>query len=227
MVSLITEGSSADHNGRRFQRRRWVPWVATVSIVAVVGLVVWIRAFSMGEASTTAMSCNTPALKAAASSAPAPAPLGKRVGTSRLLDVEPAPLAATQVRVYNANGQRGQATKVAADLGDYGFGSAPDNQVGNDPVYVDLNMECNGQIRFGGKGAAAAATLQLVAPCAELIEDTREDATVDLALGTHFYELRPNADAEEVLRTLKSPPPGSAPAPVDAKLLEAARTAKC
>ena len=135
-------------------------------------------------------------------------------------------LSATRVRVFHANGQRGQAAHIAAQLSDSGFASAPDVQVGNDPVYLDQNMECSAQIRFGANGAAAAATVQLVAPCAERIEDTRPADTVDLALGNYFSDISPNNDAEEVLRTLRDAP-GTASAPLDMDLLEAARVARC
>ncbi|MBD0322365.1 MAG: envelope integrity protein Cei [Aldersonia sp.] len=228
MVSLITEGSSTDENGRPFRRRRPLPWLVLVSVLAVLSGVVWFAVFSSTDKSTVAMSCNSPAVPTSLQPGAAPpAPLGKRVGSSRLEDVEPAALSVARVRVYNANGQRGQAAQIASDLSEYGFASAPDVQVGNDPVYVDQNMECSAQIRFGTNGASAAAAVQLVAPCAELIEDARPDDTVDLALGTYFTEISPNNDAEEVLRTLREAPAGSAPAPLDIDLLDAARTARC
>ena len=67
----------------------------------------------------------------------------------------------------------------------------------------------------------------LLAPCAELIQDTREDDTVDFALGTYFKDLSPSADAEEVLRTLREVPTGEGSAPLDIDLLTAARNARC
>ena len=228
MVSLITEGSSTDSNGKRFPRRRIAPWLVMVAILALLGASVWVTVFTRGETNTAAMTCNSPRVPTSVEpGASPPAPLGKRVGAARMEDVEPAALSATKVRVFNANGERGQAAHVASQLSDYGFASAPDVQVGNDPVYVDQNMECSGQIRFGPTGRAAAASVQLVAPCAELIEDTRPDDTVDLSLGTYFGDIKPNPDAEEVLRSLKDPPPGVAPAPLDIALLKAARVAKC
>ena len=39
-------------------------------------------------------------------------------------------------------------------------------------------------------------------PCAELIRDDRKDATVDLAIGKDFDDLRPNADAKSVMKQL-------------------------
>lgn len=194
--------------------------------LALLGVFTWIRVFTSGETLATTVECNAPST-APATDGTVPAPLGERVDPNSLLDVEPAALSATKVRVFNANGERGQAATVAADLSEYGFASAPDVQVGNDPVYIDQNMQCQGQIRFGANGQAAASAVWLAAPCAELIQDGRADDTVDLALGTYFKNLQPNADAESVLQSLAGITQGSTPAPLDIDLLEAARTARC
>ncbi|WP_167476230.1 envelope integrity protein Cei [Nocardia arthritidis] len=226
MVSLITEGSATDPSGRPFIRRRPETWLIFVLVLALICAIVWFKAFLTQDTSHTAMACNSPS-PATDTKSPQPAPLGQRVGQSRLKDVDPAPLLQSKVRVLNANNKSGQATHIASLLGDLGFASAPGVQIGNDPVYVNGDLNCTGQIRFGVNGRPAAASVQLVAPCAELIEDQRQDDTVDLVLGSVFGEsLRPNADAEEVLRSLKNPAPGGSPA-IDSKLLAAARQARC
>ncbi len=226
MVSLITEGSSTDRTGQPFVRRRNQPWLILVGVLLLICTVVWIKALTTKDSSGTAMACNSPAPATDAKS-PQPAPTGQRVGQSRLTDVEPAPLASSKVRVLNANNKSGQASHIASALGDLGFGSAPGQQFGNDTVYVNGDLNCTGQIRFGVNGRPAAASVQLVAPCAELIEDQRSDDTVDLVLGSVFGEsLRPSPDAEEVLKSLKNPAPGGSPS-IDPKLLSAARTARC
>ncbi|WP_280269303.1 envelope integrity protein Cei [Nocardia wallacei] len=225
MVSLLTEGSPVDDKGRPFLRRRYQPWVALVAILALICAIVWIKALTTEDSSRTAMACNSPT-PAADPNAPQPAPLGERVSSSRLQDVEPAPLAQSKVRVYNASGQRGMGEHIASRLSDLGFASPPAPQFANDPVYVNGDLECTGQVRFGVNGRPAAAAVQLVAPCAELIEDKRGDDTVDLALGSLFgNELRPSTDAEEVLRALKNPAPGGPE--IDSTLLDAARQGKC
>jgi len=226
VVSLITEGSSFDDRGRPFRRRRALPIVAVLAVLALLGVFTWIRVFTSGETVATTVECNEPST-APADDGTVPVALGERIDRETLLDTEPAALSATKVRVFNANGERGQAATVAADLSEYGFASAPDVQVGNDPVYVDQNMQCQGQIRFGENGRAAASAVWLAAPCAELIQDSRADDTVDLALGTYFKNLQPNDDAESVLQSLAGVTPGSTPAPLDISLLEAARTARC
>ncbi|AXK89888.1 envelope integrity protein Cei [Nocardia farcinica] len=225
MVSLITEGSATDPQGRPYPRRRPRPWLVMLGVLALICSIVWIKALTTEDADTAAMACNSPSPAAEPGAEPAPA-LGQRVGASRLEEVEPAPLAESKVRVLNANNQRGQAADVASRLGDLGFGSAPGTQYGNDPIYVNGDLECMGQIRFGVNGRPAAATVQLVVPCAELIEDQRTDETVDLVLGSLFRGIQPSNDAEEVLRSLKNPAPGDSPK-IDIDLLEAARTARC
>lgn len=228
MVSLITDGSPTDPDGKPFERRRRAPWFVLVAVIAVLGAFVWMKALTTDETNAAPMQCNKPRTQATGATTDAASPtLGTPVPSTALVDVEPAALSVTRVRVFNANNETGQAAHVASQLSEYGFASAPDVQVGNDPIYVDGNMQCTGQIRFGTNGQAAAASLQLVIPCAELVEDDRQDDIVDLALGTNFNKVAPNMDAEEVLRALKDPPPGTAPAPQDVKLLAAARKAKC
>ena len=223
MVSLITEGRSEDDKGRPFRRRRAAPILAVLLVLALIGVAVWVKVLTTSDQSTPSVACNAPA----ASADPNTPALGDEVAPSALQDVEPAALSTTRVRVFNANGQGGQAATVAAELSDYGFASAPDVQVGNDPIYVDQNMQCQGQIRFGESGLAAASTVALVAPCTELIQDSRTDDTVDLALGSYFKDLQPNTDAEAVLQALASTPAGSEPAPLDIDLLAAARLSRC
>lgn len=164
-----------------------------------------------------------------------PPPLGTLLAPDSLDSVEPLPPDAVKVRVLNANGQRGQASLIAAKLSsDLGFGSA--GEPANDPVYPAWDLSCIAQIRFGTTGDAAARTLSLVVPCAELIRDTRADDTVDLALGHQFEDLRPNSAAKQVLRKLteiaEQPPDPTggqqaATATVDPALIAAARRATC
>jgi hypothetical protein len=227
VVSLITEGSATDRTGHPFARRRNQPWLILVGVLLLICTVVWIKALTTRDDSGTAMACNSPSPATDTKTAqPAPT-MGQRVGSSRLQDVEPAALALSKVRVLNANSKSGQASHIASSLGDLGFASPSGEQFGNDSVYVNGDLNCTGQIRFGVNGRPAAASVQLVAPCAELVEDQRGDDTVDLVLGTVFGEsLRPSPDAEEVLRSLKNPAPGGNPS-IDPKLLSAARTARC
>ena len=67
----------------------------------------------------------------------------------------------------------------------------------------NTRLQCQGQIRFGPAGRAAAAALWLVAPCTELYQDQRGDDTVDLAIGTDFGDLSHNDDTDAVLASLR------------------------
>jgi hypothetical protein len=63
-------------------------------------------------------------------------------------------------------------------------------------------MSCVGQIRFGPQGAAAARTLSLLVPCAQLVRDTRTDATVDFSVGANFNGLIVGPAARQALSQL-------------------------
>jgi hypothetical protein len=116
------------------------------------------------------------------------------------------------VQVLNANGVRGEAAVVDGALAQLGF--APTTTPANDPQYPAFDLHCYGEIRFGAAGQAAARTLSLAVPCAELVRDVRPDAGVDLALGTKFIAVQPNNAARTILRELagleRSVPVGAA-----------------
>jgi LytR cell envelope-related transcriptional attenuator len=123
-----------------------------------------------------------------------------RLPANALDTVSPAPPQHTRVQVLNASGVRGEATVVDATLAQLGF--APTSTPANDPRYPDFDLHCYGEIRFGAAGQAAARTLSLALPCAELVRDRRPDAGVDLALGTKFNAVRPNDAARSALLEL-------------------------
>ncbi len=125
---------------------------------------------------------------------------GQRLGADGLDGVPPAPPGQVQVQVLNANGMRGGAAIAGGRLSELGF--APTGTPANDPLHPAFDLPCHGEIRFGVAGQAAARTLSLVVPCAELVRDVRPDSTVDLALGTKFSSLRPNDAARAAVRGL-------------------------
>jgi hypothetical protein len=49
---------------------------------------------------------------------------------------------------------------------------------------------------------STARTLSLAEPCAQLVKDNRQDATVDLALGKNFDNLRLKANTRALLEEL-------------------------
>ena len=217
---------------RPYQRRRRTPVLILVTVLAVAAVATWATVLVNASGPAGTALCPPPA---------AGPPPGQPVPADAINAVPPVPPSSVQVRVLNAGGQRGQANLVAAQLGDLGFGEAapPDN----DPFYPDENLECIGQVRFGPAGEAAASTVALVIPCAELIRDGRTENTVDVAVGTAFGDLNPTRAAQDVLDQLSKGPSGgtdgsanadpnaadAAPAPpaVDPSLLEEARSASC
>lgn len=216
MVAQITEGTAFDKRGRPFRRRNYVPGIIAVAALAVVTLMVWVIAFNQTTDVQEVAACNPPPAPADAN---APK-LGDPVTPATMMEVAPAKLADTKIRVLNASGQGGQAGEVAGALRDLGY--APPTAA-NDDVYTGTRLECQGQIRFGAAGKAAAAALWLVAPCTELYQDGRGDDTVDLAVGSEFTELSKNDDIDAVLASLRP----DATAPADSALLKKIHTASC
>ncbi len=218
MVAQITDGTAFDKRGRPFRRRNYLPGILLFVTLAVVTMLVWVLALSQPVDVHEATVCNAPP-PAADPTAPA-AQLGEQVTRADMTDVSPAKLADTQIRVLNASGQGGQAAEVAGELRDLGFAEPAAT---NDTVYANARLECQGQIRFGPSGRAAAAAVWLVAPCTELFQDQRSDATVDLAIGTEFGELTHNDDIDAVLASLRP----DATQAADPTLLKKIHTAAC
>jgi LytR cell envelope-related transcriptional attenuator len=219
----------ATARNRPYQRRRRAPVLIVVSALAVVAIITWTTVLINASGPSGAHSCPVPAT-----------PVGEVLDNDALEGIAPIPPTAVPVRVLNAGGQRGQASLVAAQLGDLGFPVAADP--GNDPLFPEGDMECYGQLRFGAAGEAAASTLTLVMPCAELVRDGRTDAAVDVSVGTGFGDFNPGRAARDALDQLIEPGGGTdgaanadpnaaeaAPAPptVDPELLEEARSASC
>jgi hypothetical protein len=218
VVAQITDGTAFDKRGRPFRRRNFLPGILLFVALAVVTLLVWVTALSQPPDVREATVCNAPP-PAADPTVPAPQ-LGDQVTRADMTDVTPAKLADTKTKVLNASGQGGQAAEVAGELRDLGFA---DPAAANDPIYANARLECQGQIRFGPSGRAAAAAVWLVAPCTELFQDQRSDDTVDLAIGTEFGELTHNDDIDAVLASLRP----DATQAADPTLLKKIHTAAC
>lgn len=217
MVAQITEGTAFDKHGRPFRRRSYIPGIAMFAVLGVAALLVWMIALSRPPDVEQAAVCNPPV--PAEPNAPV-GKLGEQVSPSTMMDVTPAKLADTRIRVLNASGQGGQAGEVAGALRDLGFAEP---EAANDPLYANARLQCQGQIRFGPAGRAAAASIWLVAPCTELFQDGRTDDTVDFAIGTDFSELTHSDDIDAVLASLLP----DATQPADAELLTKAHTGTC
>ncbi len=207
------------------RRRRRAPIIAVVSVLAVLATITWTTVLVGAGGPAGPQSCPAPAAGVADGASP-----GESLEAGALDTVAPAPPGQVAVQVFNAGGQRGQANLVAAELGDLGFGAA--GAPGNDPFFPSSDMECFGQIRFGTAGEAAASTLALVLPCADLVRDGRTETTVDVSVGTGFADVNPPRPVRDVLESLGAPSPAGdgatdAPTPPDPAVLAQARDTSC
>ena len=205
-------------------------------LLVVLSGFMWTRVFETADNTEAATTCNMPS---AATSPPKPnqlpqEPIGKMLPRSGLDQTAPVPPQDVQVRVLNGNGESRQASLISDELGNLGF--AKGGEPSNDPVYPNQDLVCHGQIRFGGAGVNAARTLSLMAPCAQLVRDERQDASLDLALGTKFDDIKTSSEAKQVLQELKNWAPqrhrGGAqqevtPPHIDPELLTEARDVSC
>jgi hypothetical protein len=196
VVADITQGTFVDKKGEPFRRRRYVPGIIAAAVLAVLASLSWVFVLTRPVDVTEASACNAPPTP----TDPAAPKLGDLVGRAALVNVEPAKLADTKIRVLNASGQGGHAGEVAGALRDLGF-AAP--TAANDPIYAGTRLTCQGQIRFGKSGRPSAASLWLVAPCVELHQDDRGDDSVDLVIGTDFTSLNSSDDIAAVLSGLR------------------------
>ncbi|WP_051386169.1 envelope integrity protein Cei [Actinokineospora inagensis] len=221
---------------RAYRRRRPLPALILLGVLALAAGIVWIRVIQTDGAAATAQSCDPPAAVAAPASQPAPT-LGQQLPGDALDHTAPAPATGALVRVVNASGQNRLAGGITETLRDLGFTQIGDP--GNDSLYPNGSLDCHAQIRFGQQGTNVARTLSLIDPCAELVRDQRQDATVDYALGKKYDHLQPSPAARQVLDQLaewaqNNPTPtgglqndGAAAPPVAQSLLDSARTAHC
>jgi hypothetical protein len=230
----VAAGNVMRGQGQRYRKRRPLPAFLLILILGVAATVVWLKVMNSDSEVTGAQHCDPPPKATATAGQPVPT-LGKALENTALDRTEPAAPSSALVRVVNASGQRGQARLVTETLRGLGFTQVGDPA--NDVLYGE-KMACRAQIRFGAQGTAAARTLSLLEPCAELIRDERQDATVDVALGEKFDDLHPNRAARTLLEQLndfaKQNPPAqgglqsnSAQPKLDATLLSAARNVKC
>jgi hypothetical protein len=196
-----------------------------LGLLLITSMVVWVRVFQSVPTIDQTVGCTPPAHGTTA------------VGYHDLDQLPPLPPNDVPVRVLNASSLRGAASLMSAELTDLGFQQAA--PAADDPLYPLGNMNCVGQIRFGAQGAAAARTLSLLVPCAQLVRDNRSDQTVDFAVGTNFNGLVVNSAARQVLTQLAAwsrdhpVPPGGllnqaqAAPRLAAPLLTAARPGHC
>ncbi|MET9632878.1 envelope integrity protein Cei [Lentzea sp. NPDC006480] len=191
-----------------YKRRRPVPALVLFALLLVSSVFVWVKVLGGASDVDAAIKCNAPGHVTGATTATPdgtptapPPPLGTVLEHDALDRTSPLPVGEVNFKVVNASTQRNHAKTIATQLTELGLKQAADP--GNDPIYPAGDMGCRGQIRFGAPGSSAARTLSLLEPCLELVRDDRQDATVDVALGKKFDEVKPNSDARKVLEQLK------------------------
>lgn len=215
VVTYITEGNSYDKYGRPFRRRNYLPGIMTIAALLVITTALWALAITRPQTLAQTPACNPPL--PTDSDTPS---LGQPVPPEKMAEITPAALTNVPLQVLNASGRGGQAGTIAETLHDLGFTQPT---AANDPLYAGTRLTCQGHIRFGPQGLAQAATVWLIAPCAELYQDNRTDNSVDLALGTAFTTIASSNDIDTVLASLRSNPP----APVDPALVSTIHNRTC
>ena len=221
-------------NGQRYRKRRPLPAFLLILVLGVAATVVWLKVMTTDEEVHGAAHCDPPSATAKGKTTPPPT-LGKALEPAALDRTTPMAPSGALVRVVNAGSQRGQARLVTESLRAMGFTKIGDPD--NDAVYGE-SMSCRAQIRFGAQGTAAARTISLVEPCAELVRDDRQDATVDVAIGEKFDDLHPNSAAKTLIEQMndfaqQNPSTqgglqADAPQPsLDSGLMHSARDVKC
>jgi hypothetical protein len=116
VVAQITDGTAFDKHGRPFHRRNARPAIALLVVLLVASAVVWTIALTRRPEVHEATVCNPPPEQ----TDPGKPQLGSAVSHSTMINVAPAKLTDTKLRVLNASGRGGQA----ACQGQIRFGEA-------------------------------------------------------------------------------------------------------
>lgn len=199
---MVSEGFTREREKARYRRRKPIPAIIIVALLGVVAVVVWTKVIAKASDVDAAVAC-PPSSVSTATTAAKKAKATARPGTALPYDaldkIAPKPASAVRVRVYNASTARGAALQASNQLAQDGLQVAAP---ANDPLYPKQDMKCTGQIRFGANGESAARTVSLLVPCTQLVRDNRQDASVDLAIGSDFTTVAPNNEAQQAMQQL-------------------------
>ncbi|MBK1788735.1 envelope integrity protein Cei [Prauserella cavernicola] len=186
-------GGVRNRQVKPYRRYKPLPALIVIGALGLVAAFVWVNAISSNEDLQEAMRC-TPGPTPTEGVQYSPQPY------DALATTQPTPPDRVAVRVLNATGTRGQAAMTTEGLRQLGFTQIAEPE--NDPAYADVEANCHGQIRYGDNGEGAARAALLIDPCMELVKDNRQDATVDLAVGTQFNDARLTPATKDVLNRL-------------------------
>lgn len=178
-----------------YRRYRPLPALIVLGTLGVVAAFVWVNVVTSVADLDEAIRCEPAAT-------PPPGVTYTAHPHDALADTQPVPPNRVAVRVLNASGLRGEAAMTTEALRRIGFTQLA--EPANDDSFPAGEAVCHGQIRYGTNGEGAARTLQLIDPCLQLINDGRRDATVDLAVGTLFNDVRPTQEARRILDQLNA-----------------------
>jgi LytR cell envelope-related transcriptional attenuator len=169
---------SADRRPAGARRRRPLPGLIFLLVLALAALFVWWNVLSDEHARNEAQA-------AACSSATAvPDALDPKTIT---------------LRVYNAGEQAGKASEVKTTLESRGFAVS---EFANDPT--ENKVAGVGELRFGPRGKGAADFLRLLLPGATDRPDTRATDVVDLVIGPEFTGLATQDQVAAALAPIES-----------------------
>lgn len=228
-VGQVSSGIGyGNRRSRPYRKRRPLPALIVIGVLSLIAMVIWVRAITSKQDIDEALRCDPPPT-------PPPGMTYTTLGYTALDQTTPVPADRIAVKVLNASERRGQAAITTESLRQLGFTQIAPPE--NDPAYAQDEASCRGQLRFGDNGSSAARTLSLVVPCVELVRDNREDASVDLAIGSAFGDVVPTQAARDVLAQLQAWSSGHGvdggeqsavnPPLIDEALLAAARPGTC
>ncbi|GAB3577039.1 envelope integrity protein Cei [Amycolatopsis endophytica] len=225
----MSSGSGyGNRRSRPYRRHRPLPALIVIGVLGLVAMFIWVRAITSKADIDEALRCDPPPT-------PPPGMTYTNLGYNALDETGPIPADRVVLKVLNASEKRGQAAITTEALRQLGFTRIAEPE--NDPAYAEEEAACRGQLRFGEAGSSAARTVGLVVPCVEMVRDDRQDASVDLAIGSAFGDVFPTQAARDVLAQLQawSATQGddggeqstATPPPIDDALLQAARPGTC
>ncbi len=204
---MVSGGFTRERQKALYRRRKPIPAVIIVLVLGLAAVFVWTKVIQKASDVNAAVAC-TPSVqstvqagqpKAKPKTPPKTPPTTTALPYDALDKIAPEPAADVQVQVLNASTERGAATQASNQLVQAGLRVADPT---NDPLYPKQDMKCRGQIRFGANGEAAARTVSLLIPCTQLVRDNRQDATVDVAIGSDFSGVTPNTQAQQAMHQL-------------------------
>jgi hypothetical protein len=207
---VVSGGFTREREKALYRRRKPIPAVIIVILLGLTAVIVWTKVIARASDVDAAVACppsaqvsssaqpTTPA-KAAKTTTTSAAPANSALPYNALDKIPPEPAADVKVQVLNASTARGAATQASNQLQQDGLQVV---EPSNDPLYPKQDMKCRGQIRFGANGESAARTISLLVPCTQLVRDDRQDASVDLAIGSDFTGVSPNTQAQQAMHQL-------------------------